>query len=143
LPWGFALSLRASAQGAVEPLINNEQFYVGGVNSVRGYLVAEELGDSGASGTVEMQFPNLFGRSGHAAQWRLIPEAFVDAGVVRVLQPLAGEHSFIDIRSAGVGVEFGLYKWISGYLYWADPLVTAANTRAYESRWEFSVRSVW
>ena len=64
LPSGFALAQRISGQWANSPLVNNEQFAVGGAESVRGYLEAETLGDSGVSGSLELHSPALGAHGG-------------------------------------------------------------------------------
>ncbi|HZI32843.1 MAG TPA: POTRA domain-containing protein, partial [Candidatus Binatia bacterium] len=50
-------SLRADGQWASEPLISNEQFGAGGVNSVRGYHEGEVFGDTGWHVSLEQQTP--------------------------------------------------------------------------------------
>src|SRR5208282_8782 len=49
--------LRANGQIASEPLISNEQFGAGGVNSVRGYHEGEVFGDDGWRVSLEQQTP--------------------------------------------------------------------------------------
>ena len=53
----WILSLHAEGQWASEPLISNEQFGLGGVNSVRGYQEGEVLGDTGWWVGVEQKTP--------------------------------------------------------------------------------------
>lgn len=50
-------TLRADGQWASEPLISNEQFSMGGINSVRGYQEGEAFGDTGWHVTLEQQTP--------------------------------------------------------------------------------------
>jgi hypothetical protein len=50
-------TLRADGQWASEPLISNEQFGAGGVNSVRGYREGEVFGDTGWHVTLEQETP--------------------------------------------------------------------------------------
>jgi hemolysin activation/secretion protein len=47
LPDDWSLLLRANGQWASEPLINNEQFALGGTSGVRGYQEGEVYGDDG------------------------------------------------------------------------------------------------
>jgi len=143
LPGGLALYVHTAAQGAEEPVISNEQFLIGGATSVRGYLVAEELGDSGASGTLELQGPNVFSFSKRTAHFQFVPAIFFDAGLVRLLEPLSGQARFEDLRSVGAGFDFAIFNAISGSLYWGDPLISTSHTRANDGRWQFSVRGVW
>ena len=53
----WSLLARASGQVATGPLINNEQFPLGGVNSVRGYYEGEQYGDSGWFTSLELRTP--------------------------------------------------------------------------------------
>src|SRR5262249_10781437 len=53
----WTLSLRADGQWATEPLISNEQFGIGGVNSVRGYHEGEVYGDTGWHLSLEVKSP--------------------------------------------------------------------------------------
>ena len=43
----WVATFRGDGQWASQPLISNEQFGIGGVNSVRGYHEGEEFGDTG------------------------------------------------------------------------------------------------
>ena len=49
--------VRADGQWTSEPLISNEQFGIGGVNSVRGYREGQVFGDTGWHVTLEQQTP--------------------------------------------------------------------------------------
>ena len=51
-------NVRVDGQYASEPLISNEQFGIGGVNSVRGYHEGEVFGDSGWHMSVEQKTPS-------------------------------------------------------------------------------------
>src|SRR5262249_7456373 len=53
----WTLSLRVDGQVASEPLISNEQFGAGGVNSVRGYHEGEVFGDNGWHVSLEQKTP--------------------------------------------------------------------------------------
>src|SRR5262249_33880787 len=55
LPAKLLLILRAAGQLALDPLVVYEQLSIAGADGVRGYLEAEELGDSGIKGTVQLQ----------------------------------------------------------------------------------------
>src|SRR5262249_54559533 len=53
----WTLSLHADGQVASQPLISNEQYGAGGVNSVRGYHEGEVFGDDGWRVTIEQKTP--------------------------------------------------------------------------------------
>jgi hemolysin activation/secretion protein len=138
LPAGFTLQSSLSGQFAVEPLIGNEQFALGGASSVRGYLEAEELGDLGLRGSIELQSPTWTMR-----ELRATALVFFDAGIVSTLAPLPGEVRRSDLSSVGVGTEMTLSRWLSASLAWAYPLVQAPRTAAGDSRLHFSLRTSW
>ena len=145
LPRGFTVALRLSGQVTTEPLINNEQFSIGGADSVRGYLEAEQLGDIGLSGSLELRGPNM-------ATWlgTLVQDArlflFYDAGVVSLVDP--GENvtanpeqvSRFDLASVGAGLRFRGLSGLEAALDWAYPLVPSTRVRDGDSRVHFSVK---
>ena len=76
---GFALLERMSGQWADSPLVNNEQFSLGGVDTVRGYLEAETLGDSGSPAASSCTAPPLGPHVGPCCS-PLYGFVFVDGG---------------------------------------------------------------
>jgi hemolysin activation/secretion protein len=115
-----------------------EQFLLGGVQSVRGYLEAEELGDLGIRGTVELRGPRW-----HAKTLNFTSYVFVDSGHTRLQQPLPGEPSEETLTSFGAGFDFEIFKFLSGTFVWALPLADGTYTERDSSRWLFAVRSSW
>jgi len=135
----FALVARAAGQFAVDPLVSNEQFLIGGAQSVRGYYEAEDLGDVGYRGTLELRGPSLLG--GAAAHVR--PFIFGDRGRIRFLAPLPGQAPAALLASAGAGIDFDWTHYLTGNLTWAHALEAGARTESGASRWLFTVRSTW
>jgi hemolysin activation/secretion protein len=136
--WG--LQARLSGQYAVDPVISNEQFAIGGADGVRGYLEAEELADMGVKASLQVSAPTLrFGDD----RLQLGSFAFFDAGRVSAIEPLGSEPRNTDLRSAGLGVNAVLFRLVDGSLVWAFPLVDGSRTQAHESRLLFSVRASW
>jgi hemolysin activation/secretion protein len=140
LPWDFRASLKASGQFAVEPLISNEEFSIGGAQTVRGYLEAEELGDMGFAATAQLVSPS----------WRpfiswaqLSGFVFYDGGRVNSIDSLPGQPTSSALRSWGAGIEIEMLGHVNGALTWADPLLSGSNTRVGDSRWLFSIRGIW
>ena len=93
---------KVSGQISADPLISNEQFTIGGADSVRGYLEAEDLGDVGILGSIELRTPHL-----HSAWKDRFPELYVfgfaDGGNVKVKQPLPGQVQGYTLASRGLG----------------------------------------
>jgi len=150
---GSQLYLKAQGQIADQPLVSSEQFSLGGLETVRGYLESETLGDWGTSGTVELRTPNLpewllsaAAGDGKPAdrsklvgfdEWRLF--AFGDVGLVRTLEPLSGQQAVFFLASYGVGTSFKLFNYLNGSAVFAMPLVTQAYTVANHPRVLFRI----
>jgi hemolysin activation/secretion protein len=138
LPRDFHLIVRLAAQYSADPVASNEQFLLGGAQSVRGYLEAEELGDVGTRESVELRAPAL-----HVKSLNLMSYAFVDNGHVRLQQPLPGEPGSQSLLSLGLGLDFELTRFLTGTFVWALPLIDGTYTASDSSRWLFAVRSSW
>src|SRR5262249_40381062 len=109
------LRLRLAGQYTAEPLISNEQFSMGGVDSVRGYLESQELGDEGLSGSLEWVTPNFGGWLGGAApDLRLL--AFGDFAVGSLENPLPGQRRRTDLSSVGLGLRVSAFDGFEGWL---------------------------
>ncbi len=50
LPWGFQAYGLVQGQASAQPLVDTEEFALGGLNTVRGYLESAVLGDSAFAG---------------------------------------------------------------------------------------------
>ncbi len=86
------MTVRGGWQLASRPLVSNEQFVIGGVHTVRGYLEAAALGDDGFNLTLEARTPNYAKHlSDSLDDLRLL--AFVDGGYVSIQQPLPAQEA--------------------------------------------------
>lgn len=139
LPAGFALLGRVSGQWADSPLVNNEQFSLGGMDTVRGYLEAETLGDTGAAGTIELHSPDV-GHHLEPALSNLYFLGFVDAGITTLLDPLPGQDYHASLWSTGVGLQLAGPAGLLGTLDYAIPEENGLRTRKHHPRVDFSLR---
>jgi hemolysin activation/secretion protein len=143
LPGHLRLSVRVGGQEAIEPLVTYEYYSIAGADGVRGYLEAEEFGDKGIKGTVQLGSP----------QWRLWSGAvtadmfaFFDDGHLTFLAPLPGQPgqpgqpTYADLRSVGAGIDLLVTRHFTGSVTWAYPLVTGPYTASGDSRLLFVVR---
>ncbi|CAK0750473.1 ShlB/FhaC/HecB family hemolysin secretion/activation protein [Gammaproteobacteria bacterium] len=108
---------RASAQWANDRLLPQEQFAVGGLDTVRGYLQNQLVRDTGWIASLEYRLPLLR----HHPAGDLQMAGFIDGGgaVNRHDQEDSGKDVLV---SAGLGL---LYQWnqrISAQLYWGHRL---------------------
>jgi hemolysin activation/secretion protein len=135
-PAAGTLALRAAAQWASMPVIGNEQFALGGADTVRGYLEAEASGDHALLASLEWQSGRLLG--GEASQRPWIDElsvlAFLDAGRARVLQPALGQSARQPLAGTGVGLRLRARQRFAAELDLAWPLVATPATRTNRPR---------
>lgn len=137
LPWSTSLFLSLATQFSAEPLISNEQFAAGGLDSVRGYYEAEQLGDYGYRGSLELRSPD-FARQLWQKLDLLQGFVFTDGAIVRLRYPLPGQENQVSLSSVGVGLRLAGLGMEAG-LDWALPLSTTSATEDGDSRVLFSV----
>lgn len=116
------LMAKLSAQWTDRPLISNEQFGIGGQNSVRAYRESEAMGDYGLATQLEMRSPPLL------ADWPGVDElrlyGFWDAGFVGIHDPLPGQEGETLLMSAGVGGRLRLFQYLNGAVDVGTPLIS-------------------
>jgi hemolysin activation/secretion protein len=139
---GWSLLLRGNGQAATGPLISNEQFALGGVNSVRGYYEGDEYGDVGWFGSAELRTPFIATEAavvgGVTPVW-LRGSVFLDAGQKHYLDEIPGMKQTRFIWSAGFGLSANINNRFDAKLVVGVPLVDSANTEAREPRLHFSL----
>ena len=104
LPGGGGLTLKGEGQWATEPLISAEQYYAGGVESVRGYQENEASGDRALRGSVEWTFPLKETITAEALKGELMGVLFYDAAVLWTLDPFPGQDGQRQLEGAGFGL---------------------------------------
>ena len=106
-----ALNLTTSVdwQYAPDPLISNEQFTLGGVQSVRGYRQAEVLGDRGVRASLQLTW-RFDGFENIGAIDNLSAFGFVEGGYVSVTDPLPEQQKSFSLGSVGFGAEVGFLR---------------------------------
>ena len=132
-------SVRVAGQYADRPLVTNEQFALGGLSNVRGYLQSEAVGDRGVNGSIELRAPSLATQLGSFVD-ELRVYVFADGGIVSVIEPQVDTASVYRIASIGGGIRLKVFKHFSGDLLVALPLVGTTDTRANDPRFTFSVK---
>jgi hemolysin activation/secretion protein len=131
LPDGFQLYGKVQGQVADLPLVSGEQFGGGGLGTVRGYLEGEVFGDHAIFGTLELRSPPLFHFAGNtASDWRVY--LFAEGGHLSILDPLPQQVSNFDLASFGVGSRIGLSDHFNGSLDLGIPLISQAQTSAFD-----------
>jgi len=115
LPWETRLFAKLDGQLSEQPLISNEQYTAGGMESVRGYKESSGAGDNAIHSTIELRgptmtdfapFSNLSWKSG------VYPFAFYDIAYLAINDALTGQDSCMNLQGTG----FGLRGSITDYL---------------------------
>ena len=138
----LSLLLRASGQWSGDPLISNEQFAIGGADTVRGYLESERLGDRGVFGNLELR--TLLPQKWLPWSGQTALLGFYDAGHVRVLDALEDANgntiTHYTLASAGFGLRFQTAVGLTWTADWAMPLEDGDHTLHGDSRWHLRLR---
>lgn len=142
LPAGWQVFAHFSGQATDDPLISNEQFAIGGADSVRGYLESNSMGDEGVAGSLELRTPSLAkylpGQIG-----MLYAFAFYDAGHVRIRNPLPAQTASFTLESTGVGLQLKNWRGFSGGVDYAHALHDAGQIEEGDSRLHFRIGYDW
>lgn len=126
--WG----LRFGWQVATQPLVPAEQFAVGGVESVRGYLEAAASGDSGLLGSVEWRSPELLAANPYNLS--LNGSLYADAARTTLQDVGPSLSSSVTLVGVGMGLRLRVAPRWSGALDLAWPLKTVGTTQAYDTQ---------
>jgi hemolysin activation/secretion protein len=151
LPGGAQVFAKVQGQIADQPLVSSEQFSLGGLDTVRGYLESEVLGDFGVAGTFELRTPNLSpyfeqklpNPPGEPVKFNLFDElrffAFADVGQAQIFDPLVDQQSRFDLASYGVGTRMKVLQFFNGTVLFGVPLTTQQVTLAHSARVSFRI----
>lgn len=139
---GWKLFMNVTGQLSNGLLISNEQFAVGGADTVRGYLESNSLGDQGTTGKLELRTPSL-AKFISDQIGDLHALAFYDAGYVRIREPLPSQTEKFNLASAGVGLHLKGWNGLSGALDYARALHTAGQVNEGDDRLHLSVGYDW
>jgi hemolysin activation/secretion protein len=132
----WRLAVRMNSQYTTQPLIPNEQFAIGGLESVRGYLESEALGDYGISGSLELRTPSApwLRRAGANEAYAYL---FTDAGVAALIDPLPTQIAKTNMWSWGGGLRINALWGLRAGLNVARAEEATLYTRAGEVRFLF------
>jgi hemolysin activation/secretion protein len=139
LPGEFSLLVRLDGQLADQPLIANEQFMAGGMESVRGYHESEASGDNSIHGVLELAGPDLLKRVGKE-RFSLTPYIFYDAAALWVKDPLAGQDPAVALQGTGFGMRGTLFGSLDYQADCAFALRDSSRTNAGDSYVHFKVK---
>lgn len=130
-------TIRADGQWASQPLISNEQFGAGGVNSVRGYHEGEVFGDTGWHLSLEQQTPpyvvgTVFGQT----PLTLRGSTYLDFAKIYLLNP-QGNPGSTSLLGVGCGAVAAVGShWQARWLV-SVPLIDTATIQADHAYFNF------
>lgn len=135
----WVTTFRADGQWASQPLISNEQFGIGGVNSVRGYHEGEEFGDTGWHLSLEQSTPphtvgTVFGNT----PLTLRGSVYMDVATVYLLDP-QGRSSSTELWGTGFGFTASVGShWQARFLF-SVPLIGTIYTPQDQPNFNFGL----
>jgi hemolysin activation/secretion protein len=135
----WVTQFRADGQWASEPLISNEQFGAGGVNSVRGYHEGQVFGDTGWHVTLEQQTPpHRVGVVYGGVPLMIRGTLYTDYADTYLLDP-QGRPASTALWGAGLGgvASIGSH-WEARFLF-SVPLLGTSTIEAYQPFFNFAL----
>jgi len=140
LPKQMAISIKMNGQIASEPLISAEEFYLGGVDSVRGYLESEIPGDDGIRGSLEYFFPPFTQFLQGSETDLLRMRGYLDGGGLFIKQAPPGQADHYSIASYGLAIDLKMGDRFLTTLNEAWTLDDGIATKKHNSLFLFSVK---
>jgi len=141
LPRGPQARARFAAQYTRDELVPGEQFGIGGMDSVRGFLERQFTGDRGYSGSFELYSPDFGAELLPPGNWRARVLAFYDFGRAYRINPEVFEPEVIGISSAGPGVRVAYGSSLSLRFDYGFQIQRGVPPADFTSRANFSL--VW
>jgi len=132
LPADLSLYARIDGQLTDQPLVSNEQFVAGGVDSVRGYLEATQVGDAGLRGSLELRSKTLGTDSTRFGTVQL--RTFFDGAYLRLRSPLPGQKDAFELLGVGFGASLRSPNGFNARADVAWPLRDSGDQQAYRVR---------
>jgi hemolysin activation/secretion protein len=131
--------VRADGQWASQPLISNEQFGAGGVNSVRGYHEGEVFGDTGWHASVEQETPSVSVGEVYGKNPLLLRgSVYMDYADTFLLDP-QGQAGHTDLWSTGIGGVASIGPYWQARVLFSLPLLKTDYTGKFQPFVSFSV----
>jgi hemolysin activation/secretion protein len=133
------------SQLSQSPLINNEQYSLGGENSVRGYYESQIFGDQGYALQLELYTPPLRWFKDENTPW--IREArlmtFYDIGTVALHDALPDEETSQTLRGKGVGLHLDVLSDLSLIWDYSWAMDSVGTIESGDQRTNFRFLYTW
>jgi hemolysin activation/secretion protein len=138
--YNWITSFRADGQWASEPLISNEQFGIGGVNSVRGYHEGEIFGDTGWHVSLEEDTPqHIVGTVYDGQPLSIRGLAYFDAATAYRLDQPAGTPYSTTLAGTGFGINAAVGTHFTAQFLFSLPLFNTPITERYRPFFNFDL----
>lgn len=141
LPRGAQVRVRIAGQYTRDELVPGEQFGIGGMESVRGFLERQFAGDRGYSGSLELYSPDFGAELLPAGNWRARVLAFYDFGRAYRVNPEVFEPEVIGISSVGPGLRVAYGSSVTLRFDYGFQIQRGEPPSSFTSRANFSL--VW
>ncbi len=138
--------VKLATQLSSTKLTPQEEFYLGGIDSVRGYPSGDFLADTSFQVNIEILTPPFFIPATiklpymryHLKKY-ITPVIFFDYGWGEKRGPQAGEKKSANLAGAGLGIRIRLFKWGILRLEWGFPVGDKPITESSHSRFHMAV----
>jgi hemolysin activation/secretion protein len=148
LPWRTKAVWDFEGQLSPDHLLPQEQMFLGGANSIRGYPES----DFGADQALQSRLDYLLPPYGMPDKWKLpfdnIPLkdevnliAFFDTGYGRMRDPTGTGRRSDFLMGVGGGFEFRFNKYVTARMFWGVPLGDKPITEAGKSQLHFTLNA--
>lgn len=143
LPWKSSLYIKINGQLSDQPLISNEQFSAGGMDSVRGYKESSSAGDDAFHTTIELVGPDLAEvvELSLTDKTKINPYIFYDMASLAVKDPLPGQHGSTNLQGAGLGLRGAIGKYFEYETDWAWALRSQGNVESGDTMFNFKLKA--
>lgn len=144
LPLNLEANLKLNSQFSCTKLAPQEEFFLGGINSVRGYPSGDYLADSAVQTNLELLFPAFFiPKDLRLPYSKPLKEEvtgliFFDYGYGEKKGAREPEKKTSNLKSVGAGIRLRLLDWVLLRLEWGFPLGDEAITEKASSRFHIS-----
>lgn len=143
LPLGLGLLFKGEGQLSNAPLIANEEYVAGGMESVRGYKENEVAGDDAVYAKLELSFPDPLEKTATGKFLQASPFIFYDFAYLSIKEPLGGQTQSYRLEGAGAGLRGSLTKYLEYEMDWAFALSDAGNTQRDDYRFYFKLKAAF
>lgn len=135
----LSAAVKLTGQVADSHLVTNEQYTIGGLSSVRGYLQTEAVGDEGFAGGLELRLPSLAPFLPKSVdEFRFY--SFVDGGFAHIIDVSGGQQQNFHLLGVGGGARLRLFKALSGDVAVGVPLIDGPVSPKGQPRVTFTAK---